>query len=107
MANEVVTLTGITIFFKDDLNMLTNGKSEFKTGLVLELNIVGFLIKAQVRASMKGIAYRTSLTVDGDGGIREAECECHRGKRYVATWQLLQYMATSMAFQRPINQLHG
>ena len=80
---------------------MSKGESEFTAGFVLELKIVGFLIKAQVRASMKDKAYRTSLTVDGNGGIIEAECECPMGK-----WQLLQYMPKSMAFQRLIYQMH-
>ena len=54
------------------------GGSKFEAGFILELKIVGFLIKAQVRASMKEKAYTTSLTVDGNGGIREAECEYPR-----------------------------
>ena len=78
MANEVVTLSGIMKFFKDDLNTVSKGESEFQAGL--ELKIVGFLIEAQVRASMKDKAYKTSLNVDGNGGIREAECECPMGK---------------------------
>ena len=80
MANEVVTLSGITTFFQDDLNAVSKGESKFKAGFVFELKIVGFVIKAQVRASMKDKAYRTSLTVDGASSIREAECECPRGK---------------------------
>ena len=90
MANEVVTLSGILIFSKYDLNTVSKGESEFKAGL--ELKIVGYLIEAQVRASMKDRTYRTPLTVDGNGGIREAECECPMG---------------SMVFERPIYQMHG
>ena len=69
MANEVVTLSGIMNFFKDDQNTVSKGESEFKAGFVLKLKIVGFLIKAQIRASMKDKAYRTSLTFDRNGGI--------------------------------------
>ena len=62
---------------------MSKGESEFRAGFVVELKTVGFLNKAQVRASMKDKAYRTSLAVDGNGGIREAECECPRGNGYV------------------------
>ena len=58
----------------------------------MELKLVGFVIKAQVRASMKDKVYRISLTVDGAGGIREAECECPRGK-----W-LCSYMAAASIY---------
>ena len=59
---------------------MSKGESKFKAGFALELRIVGFVIKAQIRASVKDKGYRTSLTVDGDGGIRETEFECPRGK---------------------------
>ena len=85
---------------------MSKGESEFKAGFVSELKIVGCLITAHVKASMKDKAYKISFIVDGNGAIREAECECPRGNGYVATWQLLQYMPKSMAFQRPICHMH-
>ena len=92
MANKVVTLSGILIFSKYDLNTMSKGESKFEAGFILELKIVGFLIKAQVRASMKDKAYRTSVAVAGNGDIREAECECPRGK-----W-LCRYMAAASIY---------
>ena len=66
MANEVVILSGMMNFYKDGLNTMSKGGgSKFKAGFIVELKIVDVLMKAQVRASMKGKAYRTSLTFDG------------------------------------------
>ena len=79
-------------FFTDDLNAVSKGESNFKAGFVLEHKSVGYIIEAQVRASVKDKAYRTSMTVDGDGGIREAECECPWGK-----W-LCSHMAASSIY---------
>ena len=80
MAKEVITLSGVMEFFKDDLNSVSKGESKYKAGFVLELKITEFVIKAQVRASMKDKSYKVSLTVDGDGGISHGECDCPRGK---------------------------
>ena len=80
MTKEVITLSGIMEFFKGDLNSVMKGESKYKAGFVLELKVTEFMIKAQVRASMKGKSYIVSLTVDGDGGISKGKCDCPRGK---------------------------
>ena len=56
MANEgnveVVTLSGIMNFFKDDTNCFGKGENKFKSDYVLEVKLVEMVIHAKVRASM-------------------------------------------------------
>jgi len=79
MANEIITLSGMLKFFKDDINTVTKGELKYKADFVLDLRIVDFSIMAKIRASMKDKSYRVKLTLDGNGGIVEGECECPRG----------------------------
>ena len=76
MANEIVTLAGMTKFFKDDLNCINKGELKFKADFVLELRNIEHQINAKVRASMEDRLYAVTLTVDGDGSISEGKCEC-------------------------------
>ena len=53
MANEIITLSGMLKFFKDDINTVTKGELKYKADFVLDLRIVDFSIMAKIRASMK------------------------------------------------------
>ena len=79
MARELITLGGITGFFKDDLYSISKGELKFKGDFVLELRIVNHSVHAKVRASMKDKSYSVTLVVDVEGGISEGKCECPRG----------------------------
>ena len=74
MANEIITFAGITIFFKEDLNIIAKGELKYKADFVLELRNHEF---TSIILSMK--SYSVHLNVDGDGGITEGQCECPRG----------------------------
>ena len=37
-------------------------------------------MNAKVRASIKDKSYSVSMTIDGCGGIKQATCQCPRGK---------------------------
>ena len=52
MANEIITLSGMLKFFKDDINTVTKGELKYKADFVLDLRIVDFSIMAKIRASM-------------------------------------------------------
>ena len=71
MARELITLGGITGFFKADLNSISKGELKFKGDFVLELRIVNHSVHTKVRASMKDKSYSVTLVVDGEGGISE------------------------------------
>ncbi len=90
--NEVITLTGIMKFFKDDPNTIEKGETKFRSGYVLELLLSDHKLSAKVRASMKDRCYSVVLTVDGKGGITEASCDCPRG-----SW-LCSHMAAAAIF---------
>ena len=79
MANEVITITGIFEFFKDDLNSISKGELKYKADYVMDFRIYEYKINAKIRASMKDKCYPVSLIVDGDGGIVEGQCDCPRG----------------------------
>ena len=102
MAKNVITLSGIIAFFKDNLNSVTKGELKYKAGFVLELKIAEFVIKAQIRASMKDKSYKISLIIDGDGGICKGQSKCFGENGYAATWQLHQFMPISEDFPRLI-----
>ena len=80
MVNEVITITGIFEFFKDDLNMISKGELKYKADYLMDFRIYEYKINAKIRASMKDKCYPVSLTVDGYGGIVEGQCDCPRGK---------------------------
>ena len=80
METEIITITGIFDFFKEDTNTVKKGELKFKSDFVLKFRITDFTINAVVRASMKDKSYSVSLTLDGSGGIKDAYCDCPRGK---------------------------
>ena len=96
MAKELVTLGGMTEFFREDLKCIGKGELKFKADFVLELRIIDHTIHAKVRASMKDKSYCVLLKVDGDGGILEGTCECPRGN-----W-LCSHMAASAIYANRI-----
>ena len=77
---EVITLSGMLSFFKDDQNSIEKGEQKFKSGFVLEVQMRGHMINGKIRASMKDKCYAVSLEVNGDGNILTGSCECPRGK---------------------------
>ncbi len=79
MAKEIITISGMMEFFKEDINSITKGELKYKADFVLDLRLSDHVIKAKVRASMKDKSYSVMLTVNGDGGISKGECECPRG----------------------------
>ena len=76
---EVVTFTGIMKFFKDDANAVEKGEIKFRSGFVLQLSLSDHTLSSRVRASMKDRCYSVAITVDGEGGILDASCDCPRG----------------------------
>ncbi|XP_065068318.1 uncharacterized protein LOC135693705 [Rhopilema esculentum] len=80
MDTEIITLAEILDFFKDDTNTVRKGELKFKSDFVLDLRIDELTVNAKVRATMKDKSYSVSLTIDGSGGIKQAICECPRGK---------------------------
>ena len=80
MDTEIITLAGIFEYFKDDVNTIRKGELKFKSDFVLDLRIDDLTVNAKVRASMKDKCYSVSLTIDGSGGIKQATCQCPRGK---------------------------
>eukprot|EP00795_Rhopilema_esculentum_P014990 gene14990-6144_t len=80
MDTEIITLAGILDFFKDDTNTVRKGELKFKSDFVLDLRIDELTVNAKVRATMKDKSYSVSLTIDGSGGVKQAICECPRGK---------------------------
>ena len=80
MANEIITLSGMMNFVKDDINSMTKGDLKYKADCVLDLRIADFVIMAKIRASMKDKSYSVKLTLDGNGEIVEGEFECLRGE---------------------------
>lgn len=76
---EVVSLSGMLKFFKDDQNSIEKGEQKFKSGFVVQVKIKEYTINAMVRASMKDKCYAMSLQVKGDGNITSASCECPKG----------------------------
>ena len=91
MAKEIITLSGIMPFLKDDLNSVTESKLKYKAGFVLELKIAEFVIKAKVRASMKDKSYQISLLMEMVSLVR-GKANALRENGYAATWQLHQFM---------------
>ena len=79
MANEVITLSGMMKFFKEDINTITKGELKYKADFVLDVRVSDLVVMAKIRASMKDKSYSVKLTLDGDGGIAKGECECPRG----------------------------
>ena len=76
---EVITLSGMLRFFKDDQNSIENGQQKFKSGFVLEVQMRDHMINGKIRASMKDKCYAVSLKVNRDGNILTGSCECPRG----------------------------
>ena len=66
-------------FFIDDINSVTKGDLKYKADFVFDLRIADFVIMAKIRAFMKDKSYSVKLTLDGNGGVVEEECECPRG----------------------------
>ena len=66
-------------FFQDDVMTMSRRELKYKADFVLDLRIVDFAIMAKIRASIEDKNYNVKLTVDGNGGIVERECECPRG----------------------------
>ena len=79
MAKEVISLSGLVSFFKEDPNVIGKGELKYNSDFVLDLGLIDHTIIAKVRASMKDKSYSLSLTVTGDGGISSAVCQCPRG----------------------------
>ena len=79
VVNEIVTLSGMMDFFKDDLNTISKGEIKYKANFVLDLKLNEYTINAKMRASMKDKSYTVALTVTGDGDILKGHCECPRG----------------------------
>ena len=67
----------ISIKDKDDVR---KGEFKFKSDFVLDLRIDDLTVNAKVRASMKDKRYSVSMTIDRCGGIKQATCQCPRGK---------------------------
>ena len=80
MVTEIITVAGIFEYFKDDVNTIRKGELKFKSDFVLDLRINDLTVNAKVIASMKDKCYSVSLTIDGSGGIKQATCQCPRGK---------------------------
>ena len=80
MDTEIITLSGILDFCKDDTNSVRKGELKLKSNFVLDLRINDLTINTKVRATMKDKSYNVSLTIDGFGRIRQATCQCPRGK---------------------------
>ena len=80
MDTEIITLAGLFEYFKDDVNTIRKGELKCKSDFVLDLRINNLTVNAKVRASMKEKSYSVSLTIDGSGGIKQATCDCPRGK---------------------------
>ena len=79
MAEQVVSLSGLVTFFREDSNCITKGELKFNSGFVLDVKLKGFEVFAIVRASMKDRSYKVGLNIDGKGSILSATCECPRG----------------------------
>ena len=62
MTNEVITLSGMMKFFKEEVNTITTGELRCKADFVVDLVII-----AKIRATMKDKSYCVKLTLDGDG----------------------------------------
>ena len=76
---QVISLSGLLDFFRDEKNSIDKGEIKFNSNYVLEVRINGFEIKALVRASMKNKSYKVGLVITGDGSISSGSCECPRG----------------------------
>ena len=64
---EVIKLSVMLSFFKDDQNSIEKGEQKFKSGFVLEVQTRDHMINGKIRASMKDKCYAVSLKVNGDG----------------------------------------
>ena len=80
-ANEIVTLSAMMDFFKDDLNTISKRKLKHKANFVLDLKLNEYKITATVRASVKDESYMIALTVNGDDEILQGHCERPRVNR--------------------------
>ena len=76
----IITLAGILDYFKGDINAVRKGELKFKSDFILDLRIDDLTVNAKVRASMKDKSYSVSMMIDGCGGIKQATCQCPRGK---------------------------
>ena len=89
-------------FFKDDANAVEKGKIKLRSGFVLELSLSDHTISVKVKASMKDRCYSVAITVDGEGGILEASCDCSRVLGFAVIWQQLQSTQTRRVCQKLI-----
>ena len=80
MDTEIIMLAGILECLKDDVNTVRKGQLKYKSDFVLHLRIDDLTVNAKVRASMKDTCYRVSLMIDGYGRMKQATCQCPRGK---------------------------
>ena len=78
-SQQVLSLSGLLQFFREDPNVVGKGEVKFECGFVLEVSIHGLEISARVRAFMKGRSNKVGLVVDGNGNIHSASCECAKG----------------------------
>lgn len=79
VAMEVISLFGITQYFSEDTNCILKGEQKYKSGFVLDARMQDHAVHGVVRASMKNMSYKVTLTVDNKGNIEESHCECPRG----------------------------
>eukprot|EP00795_Rhopilema_esculentum_P003947 gene3947-15278_t len=79
MAEQLVSLSGLVTFFREDSNCITKGELKFNSGFVLDVKLKGFEVIAIVHALMKDCSYKVGLNIDGKGSILSATCVCARG----------------------------
>ena len=78
--SEVISVTGLVKYFKEDPNCVSKGELKYKSDFILEVKLIDMTVVASVRASMKDKCYKVKLTVDREGDIVDSCCECPRGK---------------------------
>ena len=76
---EVVTFTGQMKCDKDNANAVEKGEIKVRSGFILQLSLSDHTLSSRVRASMTDRCYSVAITVDGEGGILDASCDCPRG----------------------------
>ena len=66
MMKEIISLSGMMKFFKEDINRITKGESKYKADFVLNLRVPDLVIVSKIIAFMKNKSYSVKLASDGD-----------------------------------------
>ena len=91
-ATEIITLSGLVTFFRDDPNCIERGEAKYNADYVLEVRLKDYEVLSSVRSTFRDRSYKTTLSIDGKGGIKSACCDCPRGN-----W-LCSHMATTAIY---------